>query len=339
MKLLICTQVVDQSDPALGFFHDWITEMSKHCERVVVTCLREGAHNLPANVEVVKINSLGLGRAGRACNFLYVALGRRNDYTHVLVHMNPEYVVVMGALWRAMGKKVGLWYMHKSVTISLRIAALFAHDIFTGSKESFRLATPKLHVMGHGINTEQFAATLRMPRQGMLRIITVGRLSQSKGVVEMLEALDVLHARGTQFEFTIVGSSATEADKVYADILSREVAKRAYKDQVHMLGGIAHAELPQYLARSDIFLNLSRTGSLDKAVLEAMASGVVPVTSNEAFRPILEVQRLWVPSTDAQQVAAAILVAAETDSASLQIEVREHHSLTRLIPAMLGILQ
>ena len=46
MKLLIMTQAVDQNDPVLGFFHRWIEEFSRHCERVHVICLKEGEHSL-----------------------------------------------------------------------------------------------------------------------------------------------------------------------------------------------------------------------------------------------------------------------------------------------------
>jgi len=43
---------------------------------------------------------------------------------------------------------------------------------------------------------------------------------------------------------------------------------------------------------ADIFINLSDTGSIDKAVLEAMASGCLVLTSNEAFTNILKPQYL-----------------------------------------------
>ena len=56
MRLLIVTQVVDQNDSVLGFFHRWIEEFAKNCEKVHVICLKESVHNLPENVAV---HSLG----------------------------------------------------------------------------------------------------------------------------------------------------------------------------------------------------------------------------------------------------------------------------------------
>jgi len=42
MKLLIVTQKVDINDDVLGFFHDWIKEFAKNCEKVTVICLGKG---------------------------------------------------------------------------------------------------------------------------------------------------------------------------------------------------------------------------------------------------------------------------------------------------------
>ena len=52
MKLLICTQKVDTNDDNLGFFHDWIKEFARHCEKVTVICLYKGEYGLPKNVIV-----------------------------------------------------------------------------------------------------------------------------------------------------------------------------------------------------------------------------------------------------------------------------------------------
>jgi len=103
MKLLICTQVVDKNDPVLGFFVRWIEEFQKHCE-----------------VEVISLKDLGRGgRLLRTWRLLRRASTGR--YDAVFVHMNPEYLVAAGWLWKLRGKKTGLWYTHKSVDLKLRV--------------------------------------------------------------------------------------------------------------------------------------------------------------------------------------------------------------------------
>ena len=141
-KLLICTQAVDTQDSDLGFFVRWIEEFAKHCEKVTIICLREGKHDLPENVKVIVLGAGG--RWQRAVKLISLARKLRGEYDAVFVHMNPEYIVVAGWVWRLMHKKITLWYTHKSVNLKLRIAVLFANTIFTASLESFRLKTKKL---------------------------------------------------------------------------------------------------------------------------------------------------------------------------------------------------
>src|SRR3989344_6407479 len=177
MKLLICTQTVDSQDSHLGFFVRWIEEFSKHCEKVTVICLKEGKYKLPNNVKVYEIGKTA-GSMKKAVRLLSLAWKLRTEYNTVFVHMNPEYAVVAGILWRLLNKRIALWYTHKSVNLKLRIATLFAHVVFTASKESFRLRTKKLRVMGHGIDTDFFSPDQTVARGDWL--LSVGRLMQSK---------------------------------------------------------------------------------------------------------------------------------------------------------------
>src|SRR3989344_3874479 len=120
MKLLICTQVMDVSDPILGFFCRWVEEFAKHCEKVTVICLREGEHDLPDNVRIYSLGKKGKD-SNRSSTMIYHSASRlryalrfwlllwkvRKEYDAVFVHMNPEYMVLGSAWWRLWGKKVG----------------------------------------------------------------------------------------------------------------------------------------------------------------------------------------------------------------------------------------
>lgn len=44
--------------------------------------------------------------------------------------------------------------------------------------------------------------------------------------------------------------------------------------------------MPEYFQNADILINAVPFGGLDKVVLEAMASGVIPLTSNSAFKNV-----------------------------------------------------
>jgi glycosyltransferase involved in cell wall biosynthesis len=345
MKLLICTQAVDRTDSNLGFFHRWIEEFARHCEQVIVVCLTKGDYQFPSNVRVLSLGKEeGSSRFARVIKFYSYIWGNRRDYDAVFVHMNAEYVVLGGSLWRRWGKKVGLWYAHKSVTPALRFAMKFINAVFTVGPESFRIKSDNIRVMGHGIDTEIFKPYMR-ESSIETRFITIGRMSQSKHLIEMLEVFDVLHARGESFTFTIVGEPITSDEERYFSRLKQEVGKRPYHAKVIMRGGLLHDNLPQVLNLHDIFLNFATTGNMDKAALEALSCGIPVIATNDSFKNLLLPFELYVPSTHPTLIADAIekLVSkGDKDKAALAATLRNkivaEHSLTQLIPRITSAL-
>ncbi|HXK39853.1 MAG TPA: glycosyltransferase, partial [Candidatus Paceibacterota bacterium] len=116
MRLLILTQKVDRNDDNLGFFHHWVEEFARQCEKVTVVCLFEGAHSLPENVRVLSLGKeSGTSRLKYLRRFYAFAWKERKNYDAVFVHMNQIYVILGAPLWRLLGKCVGLWYAHGTV--------------------------------------------------------------------------------------------------------------------------------------------------------------------------------------------------------------------------------
>ena len=267
MKLLLVTQIVDRDDAILGFFHRWIEEFAKHVESIEVICLKEGKHELPSNV---RVHSIGKEQGGGntflySIRFMYLAWKLRNEYERVLVHMNPEYVLLAGCFWKLWRKSVGLWYTHKSVNLKLRIAELFADIIFTASKESFRLPSKKLQIMGHGIDTNFFKPDPSVVRGN--HALSVGRLMKTKR-----HDLAIRTAKDAGLSLRIVGDGP-ERDRLeaYAQELSAEVK---------FLGALTQEQLVCEYRMACKLIHTSETGSLDKVVLEAAACGC-PVDSTD----------------------------------------------------------
>ena len=92
---------------------------------------------------------------------------------------------------------------------------------------------------------------------------------------------------------------------------------------------------------------MGHTGSLDKAVLEAMASGIPVVTCNEAFFPLLAEYKelLLYQKRDAQTLAKKIRKVFELSQnerlvigEKLRRLIIEQHGLERLIMTITNIL-
>ena len=151
MRLLVLTQKVDKNDSILGFFHRWIEEFAKHSEHVIVVTLEEGKHDLPKNVSVYSLGKeKGASKVKILFTFYLLVFNLRHRYDAVFVHMNPEYVVLGGLLWRLLGKRVSLWYTHKRVGLKLR----------------------------HGIDTDLFRPDPSVVREDWW--LSAGRLNKSK---------------------------------------------------------------------------------------------------------------------------------------------------------------
>jgi glycosyltransferase involved in cell wall biosynthesis len=330
MRILIVTQKVDQTDANLGFFHQWIKEFSKHCEKVTVICLEKGTYALPENVNV-----LSLGKEEKKSRLTYITrfykyiFKERAQYDTVFVHMNPEYVVLGGIFWKLLKKKVGLWYTHKSVTLKLRIAEKFVSRIFSASQQSFRLQTPKLVITGHGIDTELFHPAPQ-PVQGKLILLSAGRITPSKNIDTLIDAALQLQGDTVDFALRIAGEPIGTDDKIYFDEIKLKIANYKLGEHIQFIGSLANSEMPEFYRQGHVFINLSDTGSIDKAVLEAMASGLHIVTSNEAFKTMLDAK--YITSKDPIDIAQKIVTLAhEPVDAALRSQVTGDHNLTLLI--------
>ncbi len=352
MKLLICTQKVDSADPVLGFFHRWILEFSRVCEQVTVICLQEGASEMPSNV---RIFSLGK-EDGRQANgiisgcryawrFKKLAWKLRNDYDAVLAHMNPEYIALAGISWRILGKKIGLWYVHRQVNWKLRIAAFFSHYIFTVSSGSINLRGGKLRFLGHGIDTNQFRPNETREREGIIRIVSVGRITPIKNLDTLVEACALLKRKiGAQFTVKLVGEPATFADREYDRELKKKIVDLGLGDIVKCLGARTHEQMPEIYRASDLEINLAPKGGLDKAVLEAMAAGVPVVVSNQSFAETLgiyadELMFRCRDSNDLAERMSAIFESLEDNNRESYLRQRivDKHNLSTLVGKMVNI--
>jgi glycosyltransferase involved in cell wall biosynthesis len=335
MKILIVTQTVDSKDPILGFFHRWIIEFAKNFEKVTVIALGVGEYSFPENVEVFSLGKeRGVGRFSYIKNFYAYILSQRKEYDVVFVHMNPVYVILGFLPWKLFNKRISLWYVHKRVDAKLRLATLLVNTIFTASKESFRIASPKVLVTGHGIDVDVTRPTVRHSTDTKV-VATLGRISEVKNIDFMLRVFAEAQKKSlTPSRFEIVGEASSYVEKAYKEKLLRLIDELGLTRNVIFKGPIANNLVSEYIGTVDVTFNASSTGSLDKAVLESMAVGVPVLTTNEAFREMLSPYGLYGTPSDVPGNAARLaklLQGESVDTAALRTLIEEQHSLKKLI--------
>ncbi len=304
MKLLILTQKADINNDVLGFFHDWILEFAKHCEKITVICLEKGRCELPENVKVFSLGkeclknpplspfAKGGNKILYGLRFYKYIWQERKNYDAVFVHMNPEYVILGGIFWRLFKKKISLWYVHKNVDLKLRLAEKIANVIFTASRESFQIQSRKVRILGHGIKVQQIKKTTNQKnkdKENIIKIISVGRITAIKNQKLLIEAVAMLvNSEGIKnIVADFVGSPMLPADIKYLDELKELVLIKKLEKHINFIGSVPHKNIACIYNNADLSVNLCPAGGMDKTVLESMMCGCLPITGNNAFCGIL----------------------------------------------------
>jgi len=287
VKLLFLTQVLDADDAVLGFVPRWIEAFARRSERVRVVALEVGnTAGLPANVDWREIGRKGtIRRYFRYRAVLSEALGK-DGFDVVLAHMVPRYALLADGPARRHGARLYLWYTHAAVDARLVRASNVVSKVFTASPESLRIDTPRRVVTGHGIDLHHFGRREEDPADPP-RILAVGRLTPAKDPLTVIEAVRRLAATGRDLRLDLVGGGLTVADKAYGERVRQALASSGLGDKVDLAGEVPYRDIAGWYSRASVVVNASFTGSIDKVVLEAMASARAFVSCNEAVPPLL----------------------------------------------------
>jgi glycosyltransferase involved in cell wall biosynthesis len=246
--------------------------------------------------------------------------------------MNQLYVILGAPLWRILGKKVGLWYAHGTVSNSLRLAVFWATTIFTSTEEGMRIQTSKREIVGQGIDTDLFCLGDKKPSD-VLRLITVGRISQSKNLETLIRASALLKEKGFLFSFSIVGNTLTEKDIEYKEKLKNLCAELHVEEHIQWAGSVTQKQLPALLQQSDIFIHDGATNSLDKALLEASLCGCIVVSSNPAYLSILneDAEDFIFTPQNSKMLTNKIIKSIRNLPERIAEQTKSYHTVSRLI--------
>ena len=289
MKLLIFTQKVDKNDPVLGFFHSWILEFSKHFESVEIICLEKGDFDLPKNVRVYSLGKeSGVGRMAYIKNLIKYLHLLSGKYDRVFVHMNPVYLVLCGFYWRLKNIPVFLWYTHREVDFKLKIAIFWAKNVFSASKESMTVVTPKAVFVGHGIDTDKFPNISHTYATGPLRIAHIGRISRIKNIETAINAVHELKNKNDlNPRLLLYGGPVTKDDGIYKEELARLINEKNLDDSVIFEGWIKQTDIGAKLTYINLTVNMAPSGGMDKSVLESILMGIPTFMANTTFKDLL----------------------------------------------------
>jgi glycosyltransferase involved in cell wall biosynthesis len=351
--VLMITQKVDLDDDILGFTHTWVNKLAERVERLYVLALAVGRHSLRGNVELFSMGKeRGNSRLERLVNFNRVVarlvMGRKVDL--VFIHMCPRYAILAAPYAKLMRVPMAMWYAHGSVNPELRIAHKLVDRVLTSTREGFRLKSDKVSIVGQGIDTDRFKPPDVRKEGNRKVILSVGRISPIKDYETLVKAANILMNEKGQdgLEFVVVGDVGTKVQREYSSKIQEMVKECQLEKFFRFVGSVPYLKVVRYYQNCDVFVNLSPTGALDKAVLEAMACGKMPLICNESFKDVFGdyADRLMFEKGSAGDLAEKVLDVIEMNAGSRLvlgralrgIVVREH-SVEGLINKLAGVFR
>lgn len=249
---------------------------------------------------------------------------RETRYDVVYCHFGPigrtasflrEIGVLQGALVTA--------FHGVDVSASLRLSPrlydhLFAHgEVFlpvshywAGRLQAHGCDPDRIAVHRMGVDLDRFRFRQREPAaDGAIRLLSVGRLVEKKGIEYALRAVAVAAGQGVRLHYTIVGDGPLRSP---LEALAEELGLR---DMVTFWGWREQAEVAAEMYRNDVLIAPSvtdRQGDMEGipvTIMEAMATGMVVVSTRHSGIPELVRHResgLLVNEAEIDAMAAAI---------------------------------
>lgn len=129
----------------------------------------------------------------------------------------------------------------------------------------------KIHLIPNGVETKLFKPSKKKFNKKNIRIISVGRLEVQKNYFSLIEAVGSSKYRNF-ITLTLMGDGSQK--------LQIEKLARKFKVKLKIINFVPHQLLPDFFAKSDIFILPSIIEGHPKVLLEAMAAGLPSVASN-----------------------------------------------------------
>ncbi len=280
-RIVFVTQQIDPEHPNLAAATAMVRALAERVDEVIVIALRAVPGVLPGNCTIYVIGART--RFRRGLNYEWALIrSMRHRPIGLIAHMSPIYAVLACPL-RLFGVPVVLWFTHWKPSRLLRLAERCSNKVVSVARGSFPLPSDKVIPIGHGIDMEQFPCQDRGEVSPPLRALALGRTSPAKGLESIVKAVLLVRERGVDVELEIRGPSETAEEQEHLAYLQRLAS-----DAVRVEPPVPRTRLPETFAQTDVLVNNTAEGSLDKVVFEACASCLPVLASNPSFVVLLE---------------------------------------------------
>jgi glycosyltransferase involved in cell wall biosynthesis len=300
-RVLFITQQFDPDDPNLGIVVPQVAALARRVDEVVVVADRVVADALPPNARAHSFRSRT--QVGRGLRLLAVVArelpGLRRGGA-VIAHQIPLYAIVVAPLVRPVGVPLLLWWSHWKMDRVVRLAEAVSTRVVTVGPTTFPKPSRKLVTIGQAIDVDRFGGE-RVPHDGPLRVVVIGRYSPAKGVATILRAASL----ADDVRLDVYGPTPNDEARRERARLEALVGDLGLTDRVQLHGEVTRAEVAELLAGADLLVN-NAPGGADRIVYEAGASAITVLASNRAHTNLLDGDAFF-ERGDAEGLAAKLI--------------------------------
>ena len=229
MNLLVFNIRTDAKHPTQGVTSRWLNELADNFDQIFVITMHKGHIDLKMNIHVYSVGGeLGYSRIRKTKEFykLLFNILRHNRIDGCFTHMAVWFVFLGGAVLAVKGIPRVTWYAHSVINPIMLGACLLSNAIITASPDSFRIKSGKVHVTGHGIDTDHYSKRRREEKESFI-IGSVGRISRIKNYETLIHSQKLLTDDGVDsFHVKLYGNIQTGDDKAYMKYLINLLNKR-----------------------------------------------------------------------------------------------------------------
>lgn len=215
---------------------------------------------------------------------------RKKQFDIILIENRPGYALKL----RNVTKAKLVYHLHNE-KLSSQVAQ--AHEIYNAA---YRIITVSDYIKGvvqtingndnktitihNGIDLNAFSGKKQERRNGLnnndFLLVYSGRVNREKGIMELLEAIDLLKEK-PHIKLMVIGSSFF-GNAINDDEFIKELKSKAapLKDRIIFTGFIPYHEMPNYLCMADVAIIPSVWDDpFPTTVLEAQAMGLPIITT------------------------------------------------------------
>lgn len=207
------------------------------------------------------------------------------------------------------------WAFAREMRLATAVIAT-SESVAQEAVSRFGCSAERLFTVPNGIVTNDYGAPAAYSpacndRQGMLRLLNVGRLDPQKGQLLLVEAASAVMSKRPQVTLSLAGGVTPQHAQslAYSETLMSAIVDSGFKDRISLLGW--QSRVAELCARHDAYIHsaLWEGPPLPLAVLEAMACGLPVVITDCAGWPdgFVDGVHGWVvPAGNVEALASAI---------------------------------